>query len=259
MFAGIDVGSRVTKSVILNNEGIISYSLLDSGTDPRKAGERTFSEALSKADCKREDINFIVATGYGRVSLHFADKTVTELTCHARGAYHVNPNVRTLIDIGGQDSKIIRLDEGGRMVNFVINDKCAAGTGKFLEVMSQTLEIRLEEMGEFSLRSKNPCSVNSTCTVFAESEVISLLSSRKRVEDIIAGLHQAVGRRVGNMARGLGISKEVVFVGGVARNIGVKKALENFLGVEFATISKNPQIIGVLGAALLAKEYYENG
>lgn len=254
MFAGIDIGSLVTKAVLLKDEKIVGYSIVDSRADPKRAGEQALSEALGKAGCRRKDIKFMVATGYGRISFPFVDRTVTELICHAKGAHWLNPSARTVIDIGGQDSKVIKLDYRGKMVDFAMNDKCAAGTGRFLEVMARALGIDLASMGEFSLRSNKPCSLSSTCTVFAESEVISLIASGARKENIVAGLHTSIARRVGNMAKSLGAEKEVVFVGGVAKNIGVKKALQEFLGFEFAHINEDPQICGAIGAALLAKE-----
>lgn len=253
VFAGIDVGSLTAKSVLIGNEGIISYSIIDTGSDPKKAGEKVFDKVLRDTGYKSEEISYIVGTGYGRVSLLFVDRTVTELTCHARGAHYLDPSIRTVIDIGGQDSKVIKLDKDGSMSDFVMNDKCAAGTGRFLEVMARALEVDLEELGQFSLRSRKPCSINSTCTIFAESEVVSLSASGEEKEDIAAGLHRAIARRVGNMAKRLCIEKNIVFVGGVAKNAGVRNALEEFLEVHFTPLSEDPQIIGALGAALLAK------
>jgi len=254
MFAGIDIGSLVTKVVVLRDGKILSYSIVSSRTNPKKAGEQALDEAILRANCKRTDIKGIVATGYGRNSFSFANKTVTELTCHAVGAYYLSPDVRTVMDIGGQDSKVIRLDKGGKMSDFVMNDKCAAGTGRFLEVMAVALEIGLDSMGEFSLRSDKPCSLSSTCTVFAETEVVSLIASGAKKEDIIAGLHKSIARRVGAMAKSIGLEKEVAFTGGVAKNIGVRKSLEKFLGIRFVCLKEDPQIIGALGAALIAKE-----
>lgn len=257
MFAGVDIGSLVTKAVVLRGGKVAGYSIISSRTNPKKAGERTLEETVIKANCKREDIKCIVATGYGRNSFSFANKTVTELTCHATGAYYLNPNIRTVIDIGGQDSKVIKLDEYGNMTDFAMNDKCAAGTGRFLEVMANALEVEIEQMGEFSLRSNRPCSLSSTCTVFAESEVVSLIASGASKEDIIAGLHTSIARRVGNMVKSLGLKSEVAFAGGVAKNLGVRKVLQEFLGVKFTRIEQDPQIVGALGAALLAKESFE--
>jgi len=257
MFAGLDVGSLVTKAVILRNGDILSYSIVDSRSDPEKAAKRSLEDALIKAGLKREEIAFIVVTGYGRVAFKDADKTVTELSCHGRGVHFLHPATRTVIDIGGQDSKVIRIDRDGNMVDFVMNDKCAAGTGRFLEVMSLALEIPLEELGNFSLTSTNPLRISSTCTVFAETEVISLLAAKQKKENIAAGLHSAIARRAGNMVKSFNIENDVVFVGGVAKNLGVRKALEEFLNISLTSISLDPQITGALGAALLAKDFFE--
>ena len=254
MFAGIDFGSLVTKAVILRDGEITGCSIISSRTNPKKGGKQALEEAITKANCKREDIKCIVATGYGRRSCSFANKKVTELTCHATGAYYLNPNIRTVIDIGGQDSKVIKLDGKGSMADFTMNDKCAAGTGRFLEVMAQALEIGLDSMGKVSLNSDKPCSLSSTCTVFAETEVISLIASGANKEDIVAGLHMSIAKRVGSMVKALGLQKDVAFTGGVAKNSGVQCAFEEFLHVNFAPISEDPQIIGALGAALIASK-----
>ena len=259
LFAGIDVGSLTAKSVLVGNNGIVSYAVIDTGTNPKKAGEAVFGKVLHEAGSERPDIRYAVGTGYGRISLSFVDQTITELTCHARGAHFLDPSIRTVIDIGGQDSKVINLNTDGSMFDFVMNDKCAAGTGRFLQVMARALEIDLEAMGTFSLSARKPSRINSTCTVFAESEVVSLLASGEAKQDIVAGLHLSVARRVGNMAKRLGIHERTVFVGGVAKNIGVRNALEDFLEVHFAHLHEDPQIIGALGAAVLAKEQYLKG
>lgn len=259
MYAGVDIGSLVTKTVILRNGNILSYSIIDSRSDPEESAKQSLEEAVRKAGLKEDEIAFIVATGYGRVAFKKAHRIVTELSCHARGAHFLHPVTRTIIDIGGQDSKVMRIDKDGNMVDFSMNDKCAAGTGRFLEVMSHALEIPLEEIGNFSLQSSNPLRLSSTCTVFAETEVISLLAAKQKKEDIAAGLHSAIARRVGNMVKSFGIEKDVVFTGGVAKNHGVRKALEEFLNIKFAPLLHDPQIVGALGAALFAKDFFERG
>jgi len=258
LFAGLDVGSLSTKAVLVNGDGIVSHCTITTGANPRMAGESAFEKALSRAGRDRAAVAFIVGTGYGRVNLPFADRTVTELTCHAKGAHYLNPEVRTVIDIGGQDSKVIQVDSCGNMVDFAMNDKCAAGTGRFLEVMAKALELGLEEIGRCALQSHAPCSINNTCAVFAESEVISLLALGTAKEDIAAGLHLGVAQRVGNMARRLGVNREVAFVGGVANNNGARKALEDFLEIQFVTSTLDPQLNGALGAAVLARESYRS-
>jgi (R)-2-hydroxyacyl-CoA dehydratese activating ATPase len=254
MFAGVDIGSLVTKAVVLRGGEIAGYAIINSRIEPGKAGEQALEQAIVKSGCNSKDIKYIVATGYGRNLFPIANKSLTELTCHAVGAHYLNPKIRTVIDIGGQDSKVIKLDENGKMVDFAMNDKCAAGTGRFLEVMANALEVKLEDMGKVSLGANKPCLLSTTCTVFAETEVISLIASGAGKEDIIAGLNESVARRVGSMVKGLGIEEKVVFVGGVAKNTGVKKALEKYLGVNFVVNSVDPQINGALGAAILAVE-----
>jgi predicted CoA-substrate-specific enzyme activase len=254
MFVGVDIGSLVTKAVVLDDDKIASWSIIDSRSDPERAADSAIEEALGKIGAGRSRVKVTVATGYGRVALRGVQKTVTELSCHGRGAHFLCPAARTVIDIGGQDSKVIRIDGEGNMVDFAMNDKCAAGTGRFLEVMSHTLEISLDDLGPYSLNSSNPLRLSSTCTVFAETEVISLLAAKQKKEDIAAGIHHAIARRVGNMAKSFGLEPEVVFVGGVAKNSGVRKALEGFLDVVFAPIDLDPQIVGAIGAALIARE-----
>jgi (R)-2-hydroxyacyl-CoA dehydratese activating ATPase len=257
LFAGIDVGSLTAKSVIINGSGIVAAQILNTGADPGKAGATVFARALDQTGYSRQDIHYIVATGYGRVSLSFADKTVTEISCHARGVHYLNPNVKALIDIGGQDSKVIKLNNDGSVSDFIMNDRCAAGTGRFLEIMAHALETDIRHFSLISADAKAPCTINSTCIVFAESEVISLLATGNAKNDIAAGLHNSIARRVGNMAKRLNLGLNTAFVGGVAKNQGVKKALENFLGFEFVSIQADSQITGALGAAVLAREYYQ--
>lgn len=259
MYTGVDIGSLVTKAVVLGNGTLVSYSIVDSRSNPEESANRALEEALGKAGLERNEIAYMVGTGYGRVSFEAADKEVTELSCHARGAHFLHPATRTVIDIGGQDSKVLRIDEDGNLTDFAMNDKCAAGTGRFLEVMSHALEIPLEEMGNFSLQSSNPHRLSSTCSVFAETEVISLLAAKRLKEDIAAGVHSAVAQRVGNMVKSFGIEQNVLFAGGVAKNSGVRRALEESLNINFVSVSEDPQIVGALGAALLAREFFERG
>lgn len=254
MFAGLDVGSLTTKAVIIKNGRILSFSISCTEPDHRNSAVSVFDSALSKGEITRGEIKSIVGTGYGRISLDFVNKTVTEISCHARGAHFLKPGINGIIDIGGQDSKVIKLDENGSVSDFAMNDKCAAGTGRFLEMMADALQVPIERLGEISNRAKKACSLSSTCSVFAESEVISLLAQGIQKENIIAGLCQAIARRVGNMARSLNVQGRIAFVGGVSKNAGVRKALEDYLGVTFVKIKVDPQIVGALGAALIASE-----
>jgi len=249
--AGVDVGAVSAKTVILDQGEIAGYAILPTGYDIPKIAREVTELALEKAKLAMDDLDYIVATGYGRRSTPFANEAITEITCHARGASWVIPETRTVIDIGGQDSKAIRVDARGNVVEFVMNDKCAAGTGRFLEVMARALDLDIDEFASISLTGKHPCRISSVCTVFAESEVVSLRAEKKRREDIIAGLHKSVANRVGAMAKQVGIEDLVVFTGGVAKNKAVLRALEEELGHEI-TVPEEPQIIGALGAALIA-------
>ena len=253
--AGVDSGALTTKAVILGDGKVLSHEIILTGMGGK--AHEVVEIALSKADLSTEDLAFVVATGYGRINVPFAAKQVTEITCHGRGAHFLIPTARMIIDVGGQDSKVIRLNEQGNVVDFAMNDKCAAGSGRFLEVMANALEIDLEEMGKLSLRSKKTVEISSTCTVFAESEVISHIASGIPKEDIIAGIHRAIASRVAGLffskMRGRIDQDSVVMTGGVAKNIGMIKSLEEEIGIRIIVPPK-PQIVGALGAALIAQE-----
>jgi predicted CoA-substrate-specific enzyme activase len=206
---------------------------------------------MKLANLSKDDLSNVVSTGYGRYLTGFNGRTVTEISCHAMGAKFLFPEVRTLIDIGGQDSKVTRIDESGGVENFMMNDKCAAGTGRFLEVMAQALDVELSQMGALSLLSRNDVRISSTCTVFAESEVISLLAEDCAKEDIIAGIHKAIAVRILGMAARVIVKERVAMSGGVARNIGMVHALEQGLGTKLL-VAESPEIVGALGAALFA-------
>lgn len=256
-YAGIDIGSLSTKTVIVNLQGnIIASSILRTGANSKIAGEKSLQEALAQLSCVPEHLTYTVATGYGRISIPFADKTVTEITCHGRGAYHLFPNTRTVIDIGGQDSKVIRLDENGKIVDFAMNDKCAAGTGRFLEVMAKALEIDLERMGPLSLQAHEEITISSVCTVFAESEVVSLVAQAKPKEDIINSIHNSVCSRIAGMVERVGVKTQLTMTGGVAKNVGIVEKLKRKFHVAI-NIPEEPQIVGALGAALLARDFAE--
>ena len=248
---GIDVGSTASKCIILKDgKEIVAKSLVDVGTGT-SGPARSISEVLENAHMKKEDMAFTLATGYGRNSLEgIADKQMSELSCHAMGASFIWPNVHTVIDIGGQDVKVIHV-ENGTMTNFQMNDKCAAGTGRFLDVMANILEVKVSDLAELGAKSTKRVAISSTCTVFAESEVISQLSKGTDKIDIIAGIHRSVASRVIGLANRVGIVKDVVMTGGVAQNYGVRGALEEGLGVEIKT-SPLAQYNGALGAALYA-------
>ncbi|MCD7982129.1 MAG: acyl-CoA dehydratase activase [Clostridiales bacterium] len=247
---GIDSGSTSTNAVIINEKkDILSWAVIRTGAKSGESAERILQEILAKAHLKREDLTRIVSTGYGRVSIPFADRNVTEISCHGKGAHFLNPAVRTILDIGGQDSKAIRLNERGDVTDFVMNDKCAAGTGRFLEMMARTLEIGIDELGPISLRAKENIEISSMCSVFAESEVISLIAQNKETADIAHGIHKAIAGKAISLMKRVGLEKEFMMTGGVAKNPGVVKVLEEQLGASLY-IYEQPEIVGALGAAL---------
>ena len=249
---GIDVGSTASKCIILKDgKEIVGKSLIDVGAGT-SGPSRAIEAVLEDAGLKKEDMAFTLATGYGRTSLMdgIADKQMSELSCHAKGAYFLFPKVHTVIDIGGQDVKVLRVEDGV-MTNFQMNDKCAAGTGRFLDVMARVLEVEVSDLGRLGAMSKKQVGISSTCTVFAESEVISQLSMGTDKCDIIAGIHRSVAHRVTGLAHRIGVVPDVVMTGGVAQNQGVVDALEAELGVKICT-SPLTQYNGALGAALMA-------
>lgn len=248
---GVDIGSTASKCVVLKDGGgIVGKSLIPVGAGTSGPG-RAVKEVLESCGLKREDIGFVLATGYGRNSLEIADKQMSELSCHARGAHFLFPGVRTVIDIGGQDAKVIHLGQNGNLENFAMNDKCAAGTGRFLDVMARVLEVDVGDLAELGGKAKKQIVISSTCTVFAESEVISQLANGSDKCDIIDGIHRSVAVRVAGLARRVGVQPDVVMTGGVARNSGVLHALEKELNTEILT-SPLAQYNGALGAALFA-------
>ena len=251
-FCGIDIGSLSTEAVIIDEDGnLVTYYIQLTGASAVKASEDCFNTTVEQANISPSDILMTIATGYGRTRCEITDKKVTEITCHGKGASVLFPEARTVIDIGGQDSKAIRIDENGSVKDFVMNDKCAAGTGRFLEVMARTLEIDLDQMGPVSLQFEKETKVSSMCTVFAESEVVSLISEGAKVADIIRGIHRAISDRTISLAERVGVVPEVVMTGGVAKNIGVVACIEEKLGKKLI-LPPEPQIVGALGAAHIA-------
>lgn len=250
--AGVDSGSTSTDAVILNSEKqIVGSVILPTGAGAASGAEKALAAALGNADLTRADIDVVVTTGYGRETIGLSDASATEITCHAKGAHFLYPEARTVIDIGGQDSKVIRIDENGNVVNFVMNDKCAAGTGRFLDMMAKTLELTLPEMSELGLHWKNEVTISSMCTVFAESEVVSLVADNTAPEDIIHGLNASVAGKTLSLVKRLGGEPAYVMTGGVAQNRGVVKELSDKLGSP-VYVPKEAQLCGAIGAALLA-------
>ena len=252
-FAGIDIGSTMSKAAVVDAEGkMLAYVVGPTGAEHRLRANRVMEDVLGRAALSLDAIAYIISTGYGRVNVPFADKQVTELTCHARGVAVFFPEVRTAIDIGGQDAKVLKI-KNGRLVDFLTNDKCAAGTGRFLEVAAETLGLELNEMGRISLQTDTPVKINSLCTIFAQQEIISRLSEGQPLPDILAGVYIAIATRVVKLARQLKVEIPVVFTGGVAKNTGMVKAMETVLGVP-VLVPEEPLITGCLGAAILARD-----
>ncbi len=249
--AGIDIGSISAKAAIIEDGEILGTRVGFTGYNAANAGKKIFEELLAELGMEFSSIDRIVSTGYGRNSVDFAHKTMTEIICHGAGAYFQNPETRTVIDVGGQDSKALILDEAGRVRDFVMNDKCAAGTGRFLEVMARALEVDLDDFGGLSLHAEKPSKISSICTVFAESEVISLISKGESRENIISGIHESVASRVYAMAQRLAIKPPFMMTGGVAKNVGLVRILEKRFN---APIQVTPlaQVNGAIGAAVMA-------
>lgn len=253
-YAGIDSGSTSTDVVILDKDRNITASvIMPTGAGAANGAERALEEALKQAGLEREDLDAVVTTGYGRTAISDGDKSITEITCHARGAHFLDPSVRTVVDIGGQDSKVIRLNEDGTVKNFVMNDKCAAGTGRFLEMMAKTMEISLDELSKVGLSYQEDITISSMCTVFAESEVVSLIAQNKPTDDIVHGLNKAVASKTASLVKRVGGEEAYMMTGGVAQNKGLVKTLEERLGTSLV-ISDKSQLCGALGAALFAAD-----
>lgn len=251
--AGIDIGSIYSKAIILKNNQVAASLVKRTGGEIKAASQRIMGEVLAPLGLGIEDLKSVVATGYGRISVSFAEKQVTEISCFGRGVGHLFPDVRTVIDIGGQDSKGIKIDEYGSVNDFAMNDKCAAGTGRFLEVMANALEVKLEDMGPLALQSESPEEIGITCTVFAESQVISLVAEGRPKVDIIAGIHQAIAERIFSMVKMIRVEERIAITGGGARNIGLVWELEKKLGTK-VVVPPEPQLVGAYGAALFALE-----
>lgn len=253
LYAGIDLGSTTTEFVVLNGDGEIVCAQKElTGGDIQKASETVLNNALKETAARLTDFTYIVSTGYGRKFVPFSHKTVTEITCYAKGVHYLNPDVRTVIDIGGQDSKVISLDADGTVNKFLMNDKCAAGTGRFLEMISNIFNTDIDELGELSLASTHQVKISNICAVFAESEIISLFSRGIKKEDIIASAHRSICERVCGMLKRLDVRDKVLFTGGVANNIGILKMFSECLNTDVIRPA-NVFTVGALGAAIFAR------
>ncbi len=249
--AGIDIGSITAKAALIKDNTLLATHVIPTGYDHLAAANRVLEALLKKTNINKKDVSAIVSTGYGRASVTFADKAMTEIICHGTGAFFLNPDIRGVIDVGGQDSKAILLSENGMVKDFAMNDKCAAGTGRFLEVMARAMDVKLEQLGDFSSKSSTPSKISSICTVFAESEVISMIAKQRKREDIIAGIHESAAARVAILARKINIREPVMMTGGVAKNSGMLKALKKHINCDII-VGDSPQENGAVGAAVLA-------
>jgi predicted CoA-substrate-specific enzyme activase len=253
--AGVDVGSTQTKAVILNEDRqIVSRSLIDTGANVVAAAENAYIEALNASGLQEQEIEYVVGTGYGRYRVTFGNTQVTEISCHGRGAVHLFPQTQTVLDMGGQDTKAIRVNPVGEILDFCMNDKCAAGTGRFLGAASKALDIPLDELGATVLQAKHAVRISTTCTVFAESEVLSWLGKGKKIEDILLGVHQSIASRSLALLRRVGIEPQLTFTGGVACNVGMVHVLNQSLGFD-VNVSEESHYMGAIGAALFALDY----
>jgi predicted CoA-substrate-specific enzyme activase len=259
LVAGVDVGSTTTKAALLDeNKRVRALALLDTGANVVRAAERAFQEALAKAGVEPWDVAFTVGTGYGRYRIPFGDLQVTEISCHAKGACFLFPGTRTILDMGGQDTKAIRSNELGEVKDFCMNDKCAAGTGRFLAAAAQVLGLKLDEVGEVAAQSRKPLKITNVCTVFVEQEIMMHLARGCQLQDVLAGVHAAIAGRSVSLLRRVGIEPEITFTGGVARNAGMVRALEERLKLKL-NVTAESQHIGAIGAALFAWERAAHG
>jgi predicted CoA-substrate-specific enzyme activase len=252
--SGVDVGSTQTKAVVIDEtRRIVGRSLIPTGANVVTAAENAFTAALEQGGVPRGEVRYVIGTGYGRYKVEFGDAQVTEICCHARGAAEMFPDTRTVLDMGGQDTKAIRIAPGGDVLDFCMNDKCAAGTGRFLQSAAAALEIPLGELGTYARAGQRPVDITTTCTVFAESEVLSWLARGKKIEDILAGVHRSIAARSIALLRRVGIEEQITFTGGVARNPAMIDVLNQLLETRL-NVGEESHYMGALGAALFALE-----
>ena len=251
--AGIDIGSAFSKAVVIAESKIISYHVIPSGGNYKLAADQVAGEALTKANLSFEDIDYTVATGYGASNVSFSNQVVTDISCQGRGIFYLFPTARTVIDVGGQFTKVFKVDDRGRTTAFLLSEKCAAGSGRFLQVIARVLQIDLKDIGELSLKSQNRVDFNTGCAVFAESEAISRIAEGASKEDILAGLHRTLAAKIQAMVERLGIEPDCALAGGGAKDIGLVKSIEERLGLGLL-VPEEPQIVAALGAALIAEE-----
>jgi (R)-2-hydroxyacyl-CoA dehydratese activating ATPase len=259
LVAGVDVGSTQTKAVAMDGTGtILGRGLTETGARLAEAAGAAFRLALRAAGADEDQVRFVVGTGYGRFKVEFGDIQVTEISCHARGAHHLFPGTRTVLDVGGQDTKAIKVGAEGRVLDFCMNDKCSAGTGRFLGAASDALEVPLEDLGPLALAARNPVTMTTTCTVFAESEILGWLARGRRIEDVVMGVHAAIASRSVTLLRRVGIEPEVTFTGGVSRNAAMAALIGDLIG-SAPNVSEESHHCGAIGAALFALDRVRAG
>jgi len=251
--AGCDVGSRTGKVVIMSGGEILASSIVLRSTDAVATARAAMQQALAHAALSMADLQYVVGTGWGKLNIPFARQMITEIASQSRGANWIDPAIRTVIAMGGQDCKVLRVDGRGIVSDYVNNDKCASGTGRFMEDIARVLGLRLEDLGEISLRSESPVTISTQCSVFAKSEVVSLIAEKKAVTDIVAGIHAAIVSRLLTLLHRLGIEEKLILSGGVGKNVGLVQRLEERLGIKLVKPAVDPQLIGALGAALAAR------
>lgn len=253
LVGGIDVGSRNAKAVVMQDGEVLSYGICDTGSSSVGSAQTAIEAALQDTSFRLEDLRYVVATGYGRVLVPFADENMSEITCHARGAHWYFPSARTILDIGGQDCKAINCNEKGQVTRFVMNDRCAGGTGRFLELIADLFQITLEEMGRMALEAENAIPFNTSCALFARSEAMTLLKKGVPKGDIVAAIHNVLATRACNLLRRISIEPDFVITGGVCKNVGMRAKVQEKIGLE-PLVAPEPLIIGAVGAALFAQE-----
>ena len=257
IYAGCDVGSLTAEAVIIRDKKIIAGEIIQVRAGASASARQVMEKALEKAGLGYNDISLCYSTGYGRFSMDFAEKNISEISCHGMGAHYVDSSIRTIIDIGGQDCKVIAIDKEGLVLDFVMNDKCAAGTGRSLEILANAIDVDLDKLGPVSMKSKRPVRINNKCGIFMEQEVLWNLYKNKKIKDLALGINQAVAKRVAILAKKMKIRPGIALTGGVSKNIGVKAALEDILNINFTKLSLDPQLMGALGAAIYAMKEYK--
>ncbi|MFC1900246.1 acyl-CoA dehydratase activase [Chloroflexota bacterium] len=255
-FMGVDIGSVTTKGVVTGDGNIEAYLIIPSGSNFREAAEKLYAELLKKAGVQAEDIAYTTITGHGTNHIPYGDQKVADMRCCARGINRLFPSVRTVIDVQGQSSQVIRVSENGQVINFVVSEKCASGSGRFLDIISNVLQVKLEDVGKLSLESDNPVVFTTACAVFGESEAISRVAEGISKEDILAGVHKALADKISALVDRLGLEEMCAISGGGALNIGLIKRLEEKLGVKLQ-IPDQPQLVNAIGAAVMAEEAYK--